>query len=301
VAASRWPKGFSSNVNDEMVAASSATNMWTFPTVSGTTKVVQYGLHWNGKSWAKYTFSNQLLGTAVFSGTNAWLFGDGVPKVPTLGWGPPTAARYNGHAWKSVSVPGVVTSLSALSASDMWAAGPSAKTAGDSGAAVNFLAMHWNGKAWTSLSIPKVAPVNGSAWTVNGIVATSASNVWVKESVDVNPGNGTGPAGAALLHWNGKKWTTTKNMSYYFHGLASDGSGGLWLSASKSQAPDVRGYIAHYTGGHWSYQAAPTESGYADSAPGLISIPGTKSLWGLASLDPTGHGINESAILKYGP
>ena len=278
--------------------------MWTFPTVSGTSKVVQYGLHWNGKSWSKYTVSNQsVLNTAVFSGTDAWMCGDGVPKVPTLGWGPPTAARYNGHLWKTVSVPGVFTSLSAPSANDMWAAGPSAKTAGDSGAAVKFLAMHWNGKAWSSLSIPKVAPVNGSVWSPTGIVATSASNVWVKESVEGSVGGGGPvPVGAALLHWNGKKWTTTKNMSYDFYGFTSDGNGGLWLAGTKAASPAASGYIAHYTGGHWSYQAAPTESGYTDNGPGLVSIPGTKSVWGRADLSPTSQtGIPEYAILKYGP
>ena len=34
---------------------------------------------------------------------------------------------------------------------------------------------------------------------------------------------------------------------------------------------------------------------------GLRRIPGTASVWATAILTPAGNGINESAILKYGP
>lgn len=125
-------------MNDDIIAVSSATDMWTFPTVSGTAKVVQYGLHWNGKSWSKSTFGNlSPIQAAAFSVTNAWVFGDGPATVPTLGFGPPAGV--------------------------------------------------------------------------------------------------------------------------------------------KSLSSTANGYIAHYSDGHWSYQAASAESGCADIGPKLISIPGTKS------------------------
>ena len=57
----------------------------------------------------------------------------------------------------------------------------------------------------------------------------------------------------------------------------------------------------HYSGGRFTLQAVPTESGYTVGIAGLRRIPGTASVWATAVLTPTGNGINQSAILKYGP
>jgi hypothetical protein len=60
--------------------------------------------------------------------------------------------------------------------------------------------------------------------------------------------------------------------------------------------------IAHYSGGKWTFQAPPTESGYTDAVGDITAIPGTGSFWALGQLSPTSNsGLTSGAILKYGP
>lgn len=302
------PAGFTSNgsisVSDEVIDASGLTNIWTFPTVSTSTANTQYGLGWNGHAWSKFTFNGvQVLSAAAFSASDVWMFGDKIPSTPVPGFGPPYAVRYNGHAWKPAPTPpGVVLGVTKLSANDIWAYGPTAKTAGGAGTTWAYIAMHWNGTKWLSFSIPKLAPVQGHPWYVKNMVALGDKNVWVSEGVTGSLGGIPGPPGVALLHWNGTRWQTAAKRSTLFPagGLAYDGHGGFWLSAAGSGA-SVTEYLLHYSGGRLTQQATPSVTGYYDAAGPLVLIPGTTSLWGLASLEPKGSGINESALLKYGP
>jgi hypothetical protein len=290
------PAAFDQNVNDQTISASSATNMWTFPETS---KGSYYALHWNGKAWSKFSVGKVFVLSAVAVGARSdWAFGDKIPTTPVLGYGKPYAAYYNGSSWKTSSIPGVATHVSGVSASDIWASGPNAATAGDSGRAVKYIAMHWNGYRWNSVSIPQPAPLAGDFWTPRGIAAIGPENIWVLDTPAGSLNGEPGPTGTALLHWNGKKWTTVTNTSYTFESFALDGSGGLWLPGVDANS-DVT--IAHYSGGKWSYQSPPTESGYTDSGINFAWIPGTKSLWGIAVLTPVSSGSDEDAIVKYVP
>jgi hypothetical protein len=298
------PAGFSGtniSVNDQLIAASGPTNAWTFPTIS-TTTVTQYALEWNGQSWTKFTLKGfQPLDSAVFSSTDAWVFG-AKDASNILGYGAPYATQYNGRKWvQAAAPPGVILHVSKLSASDIWGYGPTAKTASGSAGSWSYLAMHWNGKKWLSFGIPKEAAVDKYPWFVSSIVALGDKNVWVSEGVTADQSGEPGPLGVALLHWNGSKWTTVvKNTTVYApEGLTYDGHGGFWLPAYVS--PQTDGYLLHYSDGRLTKQSAPTVAGYEDVPGGLAYIPGTESVWGIAGLTPVGNGISESGILKYGP
>jgi hypothetical protein len=196
-------------------------------------------------------------------------------------------------------MPGVATHVSGVSPTDIWAVGPTAKTAGDSGAAAQYIAMRWNGTRWKKVSIPQPPTVDGDSWVTTGIAAIGPKNVWVMENPQANPGCGCAPIGTALLHWDGEQWTTVTNLSYKFQSLARTGSGGLWLPGFDSQSD---GTIAQYADGNWTYQAPPTEAGYTNPGGGaIVRVPGTKQAWGLSDLEPVGDGINESAVLQYTP
>jgi hypothetical protein len=81
---SRWkpfaaPAGFVSGA-DGVIGTTSPTDAWIFPQV-GTTS---YGLHWNGRSWAKFTFRNVLIGDAAVLGPKSvWVFGERTGKTTT--------------------------------------------------------------------------------------------------------------------------------------------------------------------------------------------------------------------------
>jgi hypothetical protein len=114
----------------------------------------------------------------------------------------PLVEHYNGTAWTitpTASVPGgILTAVTAVSASDIWAIG----NAPNSGTGI---VMNYNGTSWTQTSVP--AP-SGTSWELTGVSATSASNVWavgftynVLETADA-------PQPIAE-HFNGTSWTLT--------------------------------------------------------------------------------------------
>jgi hypothetical protein len=299
------PAGFTgltnATVNDSIVSDSSATNMWTFPAVSGQTTTTSYALQWNGTAWTKYKLAGEkasVITSAVFSPADVWAFGARAGTGTGLGFGPPWAEQFNGTTWQQVSMPGTPLDVSAISADDMWAYGPNRATVGKTDQ--TYIAMRWDGTSWQSVKLPKLAPVQGHAWAPSGLVALSDSDVWMSELVQGIPGCGCGsPPNVALLHWNGATWTkVAENAAInYYAGLTSDGAGGFWLSGVNSAQQQ---YIVHYSGGKWSRQVPPTKPGYTDYPGSFVLIPGTTSVWGLGGLESTGDGSPEGAILKYG-
>lgn len=82
--------------------------------------------------------------------------------------------------------------------------------------------------------------------------------------------------------------------------VGSWGIRGFWLSATEYAKTSFRGYLYHYSGGHWTRIPVPNEPRNITQVSALASIPGTRSVWAVgvqtgASLQP--HAI----ILKYGP
>jgi hypothetical protein len=282
------PAGFGGGVADYVIRSTSPTNMWTFPIVGNTT----YGLHWNGRSWAKFTFRNVVIGTAaVFGPKSVWVFGS---KVPTSA---PYVAYYNGRAWKQWSLPVSPNSVTALSFSDIWGMGQTSKGTD--------IAVHWNGRAWKTLTIPTLPKFHKIPWFAYYAAATSAHDLWILDGLALNLASGTSPPGATLLHWNGSKWSVAaKNSSWWLYGLTPDGHGGFWLTGEKNQPVGValfNTYIVHRSGGRWTAQKPPTPHGYTSDTAGLITpIPGTHSFWALGQLTSAGNLFGSVAILRYG-
>jgi hypothetical protein len=272
--------------------------VWLFPAVSKSTGNVEYAMYWNGHKWAtKFTLGStvDLLSDAIFGPSNVWLFGQKLGTPGPSGWGQPYAEHYDGSTWRQSSLPIDVLMVSKISASDVWAVGPSAKSTA-------FLAVRWTGKAWTKpLTVASPAKVNGDGWSVTSSFAQSPTSLWVLERLNVtNRGTGQEPPGSAILHWNGHKWSViTENLSYYLYRAEPDGNGGFWVPGSKTESSPA--VFAHYSGGRWTYQPVPTKSGYTAGVANLELIPGTHSLWAVGVLNPVKNGLTEFAILKYGP
>ena len=290
-----------STVNDAVMGSSSPTNTWFFPQVSGSTKTKTLGLVWNGSAWSavKVPATDSVLGVTVLGRKDVWQWGTKPAPPNTLGFGPPWLRHYNGTTWQTVPVPGVARGASVISARNMWAVGPTTATAGKAGSKQVYIAMHWNGKTWAAVRLPKLAKVNGAAWSPRGIAALGAGNVWVNEVPQGSLNGEPGPQDTVLLHWNGKTWSrAAQDSGLALDEMTGDGTGGLWLSGS--DATSQAGYLVHYAGGTFTPQAVPTESGYDGVAGELGQVPGGTSAWGIGSLQPTGKGIDEGVIFRYG-
>jgi hypothetical protein len=289
------------SVNAGPVGTSAPDNTWLFIT-AGPNSNIEYALHWNGTAWTvtRLSATKSVLGTAVFSPTNVWSFGTtNAGPDPSGGFGPAWVRRFNGTSWRQVTLPGTPVDISTLSATDIWAMGPSANTVHKPTQV--YIAMHWNGTAWRSLALPKLAPVNGQPWVPDAIVATAPNQLWMDESIAVNRGTGVQPPGFTLLHWDGTAWSTVVQdlTAIYAPELASDGQGGFWLDTNDDSQPTNS--IVHYTGGQFVSQPAPTEPGFTSQAGGFTLIPGTTSLWGLGFLTSADGHVTKSDILNYGP
>jgi hypothetical protein len=292
----------SGGVNDSVIGAASAGDMWTFPAVSNGTTNVNYALQRDGGTWKtfKLTGANVISGTAVFSLSDAWAFGFATGNAAASGYPRPYVARFNGHAWKRASMPGDALGVSPLSANDIWAYGPSVKSLGQS--TPDVIAMHWNGKAWGTLAVPRYK-LSGQRAYVQQLVALGPSDLWAYEDLPVNRGTGQ-PAGPGLVlaHWNGHRWSSViKDTSDTGMGaLVSDGHGGVWLQAvNVTSGADE---FLHYSAGRLSRVAEPTRAGYDTSGgiSGVALIPGTESLWAVGGATSNASGAEEGAILKYG-
>ncbi|WP_433180531.1 hypothetical protein [Actinoallomurus sp. CA-150999] len=256
------------------VAASSSTNVW----VTGTDAHEKaYALHWDGKKWhtapGHRTFEPGGDAIAALGKKDVWLLGMG-----SYGFGAGHALHFDGKRWKSVSVPGWVTGVSAVSSRDVWAIGyVSAKTQTEPAV------MHWNGKKWKTV-LTRTDDAGFSSLRPLG-----AKDVWVSGSVSER---------GVTLHWNGKKWTTATPVAGVgrIGALVSDGSKGLWAVAD-----DTR--LLRYHAGRWSPVALPQRAGYTTRLGALAQVKGSTSVWGVGTLSVPASGDyadKADVIVKYG-
>ena len=110
-------------------------------------------------------------------------------------------------------------------------------------------------------------------------------------------GGTPGPQATTLLHWDGSTWATAAQYPGVDlgAGMTGDGTGGLWLTGSDTQAS----YLVQFAGGTFTPQAVPAEAGYDGVAGPVAQVPGSTSVWGIGTLQPTGSGIDEADILRY--
>jgi hypothetical protein len=185
------------------ISAISASNIWAVgshfdASIGGTDGLVE---HWNGSTWTIIPSSTPpypLDSVVTISSTNVWA---GIGSLSGLGpVGTTTFEHWNGQSWSVVSGPslgsayGSITSLTAVSATDIWAAGSSRGTARRSPTEPLF--EHWNGTAW---SIVPGATLS-SYGPATGITALSGTDAWAT----VYPVNGA----AVVEHWDGSQWNT---------------------------------------------------------------------------------------------
>src|SRR6202012_3593680 len=122
----------------------------------------------------------------------------------------------NGKKWSTVASPdpskvsNLLYGVTAVSATDLWAAGSEAADA--STLLSSTLVLHWNGKKWSRVQSPTVSD---ASTTLYGVSANSAANAWAvgNECIDPacpDPGITTD---TFTMHWNGKKWSRVGSVS----------------------------------------------------------------------------------------
>ncbi len=220
------------------VATVSANDVWA---VGGSGSQLGIGLtlieNWNGTSWSVVTSPNpgsqynHLNGVTAVSASDVWAVGyyvNGNSVTQTL------VEHWNGTSWSVVPSPSPASinnelfSVSAVSASDVWAVGFISTTTA-TGPIDQTLIEHWNGTSW---SVVKSANPGSTNAHLAGVAAVSANNVWAVGNYSNNNSGGT-----LIEHWNGTSWSAVKSPS--------PGSGGSLSGVAAVSASDV--WAAGYT------------------------------------------------------
>ena len=281
--------------------APSGASLWLFPRLSTQSQNRVYAARLTSRHWTLWRLRGALAidGAAVFGASNVWAFGEGLlpPGWTGLNNGPSYAERYNGRTWRRVYLPGVPLEVQAFAPNNIWAYGPTNRTA--SRANQDYVAMHWNGRTWSTLAVPRMRFANGKLMFPAGFTVLKGNSLWVTEQFHCpTPGlcEPPQPPGILLAHWNGRRWVRVlESSSFELPAPESDGHGGLFIEAQTVKRPHF--VFLHLTHGRLSELPPPAT---VANLSGPSPIPGTASYWGTGELQP-GGGPFVGAVFKLGP
>src|ERR1700726_1313658 len=200
------------------------------------TGIVSATSTWSGEHWmvisspSPGSSTNSLSGVVALSENNVWAVG-GYTSGNTIGQ--TLIEHWNGSKWKAVFSPNSGTngdslySISAVSASNLWAVGEYATTESSGTIVGRTLIEHWNGFKWRSIASPN----NGSGHNaLNSVTAISATNIWaVGEYLNTN----TGTYQTLIEHWNGSRWSIIPSPNpgtnnHFLHSVAAASANDIW-------------------------------------------------------------------------
>jgi hypothetical protein len=238
---------------------------------SGTLKLRNEVLHWNGKKWAKVTVPNPA-GTKTGHRNSLFAVRCGSSRscnaVGTYGTGSAPlrneVLHWNGTRWSHVTAPnpaGTMTAeaneLGALacgSATNCWAPGAIRE-----GMTTLNEMLHWNGRSWTKATVPN--PNRNTPGVDNelfGGTCNSTRNCW---AVGQHGVNGSGVRLNDALHWNGKRWSriSTPNPAGTSSGdlntllsVRCPSAANCWAVGYQAAGGAFQQEILFWNGGKWS-------------------------------------------------
>jgi hypothetical protein len=224
--------------------------------------------HWNGSRWSIVAspdggvtgnhFSTLQAVTAISPG-DVWAVGGQAGIRGQVAVTVPLIEHWNGARWSIVPAPkaalGVLESVSATSASDVWAVGAGQQNGQST------VALHFDGSSWKLVTVP--APP-GTSGGLSGVKALSPAGAWaVGESFPSTGGNGK----ILTDHWNGTSWQVVPAPPVGGPGAlsalssvdAAPGTGvwavGFWVTGAAGNS-----VVLHWTGTAWTQETTPSAS-----------------------------------------
>jgi hypothetical protein len=292
----------STDVNAPPVAASSASDVWVFPVPNplGT----NFALRWNGHRWRSSHFPLPIYVTSAeaFGRSDVWAFGDIVRSgvVGDVAY----AERFNGKRWHTARLPGAPLWAGVTSADDMWAVGPTEKTAASPVGKQKLIAMHWNGIGWQAFVLPRLSLPPGAIGIGGHLVAASPAEFWWQYQITSSrPGKDL----MGVLHCDDgqcQQIALPPNAETVL-AMSSDGRGGVMISALDEDLATYSSWQEwyDYSGGRWHGQMQISPRHYNSLYTALAWIPGTDSVWSVGEADSdSGRArvLSEGVIARFG-
>jgi hypothetical protein len=202
----------------EAVAVLSPTNAWAVGSYSISDTMNGDILHWDGSKWSEFPNPADpeyyMVSIAAISEDDIWVGG----CIP-VGF-----EHFDGTQWTWVPSAGTggvdgescVQGISALSTSDVWAAGWTQ----DGEDIDSTQIQHWDGTQWTLTPSPNVGTGSNQLF---GVVALADDNVWAVGSSIPKPDTGIEYPNKTLIeHWDGASWTVVPSPNLNYGGYARD-------------------------------------------------------------------------------
>jgi hypothetical protein len=243
--------------------------------------------HWNGSTWRVVPSPNvpsvnsALSAVAVLSATDAWAVGSSgfaiSDSLQTL------IEHWNGTSWHIVASPSpgplsFLTGVTALSASNVWAAGV---TGTDSSSNELTLIEHWDGSTWRVVPSPnRAVPTNYLA----GISAVSASDIWAVGRSTL--------AQSLTEHWNGTSWSIIASPNVgsdtnVLWSVAVVASTDVWAVGTAASGAVGQTLIEHWNGTSWSLVPGANPNPQSSVLSGVATLPGASQPWAVGNLGTT--------------
>ena len=255
------------------VAAISSSDVWAVGQFGSGGLNQTLAEHWNGASWQVIPSPNvpnqhnKLNAVTAVPGSpnNLWAVGTAGTSALILHW--------SGTQWTIVPSPQVgvnptLTSVVAISANDVWAAGYTF-----SGSRQVTLTEHWNGSTWSVVPSP-----NPSA-TYNyllGVTALAPNNVWAVGNFNATGGNQQ----TLILKWNGTAWvqvagdnTGPIGAQFTLSAVSAISGSDIWAVGDNSHT-----LAEHWNGARWSIVSSPN-AGVGDNILNAVSDSASSDVW----------------------
>ena len=246
------------------ISAVSADDVWAVGQIwydAGDRTLIQ---HFDGTGWTRFPSPNpsmkrnELDGVTVIAPDDAWAVG----VFDSNGLNHPMILHWNGKTWSQV--PDLMTrsydysgltSVVALSASDVWAVGYSN---------LSPLILHWDGTSWSRQDAE-----NGGfdILEFDAITAISPKRLWLIGNGDFDEEGG--PDGSMAQRWDGTEWTVEYAggrrgwfSSVYYDDIAASSDKDVWVVGGKQGNT----LVLHWTGAGWTRpHSFPTYAGFVGS------------------------------------
>jgi hypothetical protein len=233
--------------------------------------------HWDGARWrvapAPHAPAPILDAVAARTAADAWAVG----VHDRGGNGKTLIEHWDGTRWSVVpspnprAVPGrrpyaILRTVTAISATDVWAAGYSG--AGVPVTTSRTLTEHWDGRHWTIVPSPNVRSADGVTNNILfSISGDRTDDIWTVGSWGRVPGGyGGGGDHALALHWDGRSWSRIATPAVDQRALLSGvvaHAGQAWAVGDRSLQPHQQPLIEHWNGAYWSVVPTPTGFSFA--------------------------------------
>lgn len=282
------------------VAGSAPADVWAVGRYVGVPDgpVLPLAEHWSGSSWHVVPAARPaggdatLFGVAALSPADAWAVGD------NRGQQYPNTHRaliehWNGSAWQIATAPSpkdsYLTSVTAVSPADVWAAGNQFNLAAN---AFQPLFEHWNGQAWSTVA----GPATG---VPSRISAAGGSDVWA-----IGERYATSPTGLPIVrpiiyHFNGTRWQVqatpalTAQYGYGDVGIDAISPADVWAFVLHGVPGGATPVFLHWNGSFWTRSpgaALVTSDSYESFG---LAFAGAADGWFLGNHTNTGRILAE--------